>query len=182
MAVLSTGQLPTNLLPSAHGQDRLRRLATEIDLRACVPHRDQVTISASTFKGDLQAGCGVTRSVYVPEVYGTIRMWIKEDFCEPHASLWIEFDLPLRLRCRVQVQVRCAFHPVRMLTGVMPVSSRWFISSGKLVAGKGAVLTATLTSALGELEASSISVHNEMNNITNIVAPVAVAVAATAAA
>ena len=81
----------------------LFQLATEIDVRSdCVPHRDQVTINvkypllpsvkAGTFKSDLRSG--ITMSIGVPEIYGSIRIWIEFDFYGSWtSSLWVEFDL-----------------------------------------------------------------------------------------
>ena len=70
-----------------------------------VPYRDQVTINvkypllpsvkAGTFKGDLRSG--ITMSIGVPEIYGTIRIWIDITIFRlwKHwkAFLWVEFDL-----------------------------------------------------------------------------------------
>ena len=81
------------------------QLATDIDVRTgFVSYRDQVTVNvkypllpsvkAGTFKGDLRSG--ITMSIGVPEIYGSIRVWIEFDFFEPwnlKAHLWVEFDL-----------------------------------------------------------------------------------------
>ena len=29
----------------------------------------------------------------IPEIYGTLRLWVQgREACQPHASLWVEFD------------------------------------------------------------------------------------------
>ena len=52
------------------------------------------SVKAGTFKGDLRSPSGITMSIGVPEIYGTIRIWIDVDFYRSWtASLWVEFDL-----------------------------------------------------------------------------------------
>ena len=51
------------------------------------------SVKAGTYVGDLRVFPGIHMAVGVPEVYGTINMFIQEDFCSKTASLWVEFDL-----------------------------------------------------------------------------------------
>ena len=83
------------------------QFAGQIDVRAEYATRlDQITVNvkypllasvkAGTFKGDLHHGHGVHMAIGVPEVYGTIRLWVHGGDCDgyhPHAWLWVEFHL-----------------------------------------------------------------------------------------
>ena len=54
------------------------------------------SVKAGTYKGDLHCGRGIDLAIGVPEIYGSIRVWIEFDFFEPwnlKAYLWVEFDL-----------------------------------------------------------------------------------------
>ena len=52
------------------------------------------SVKAGSFKGDLRSPSSITMSIGVPEIYGTIRIWIDVDFYRSWtASLWVEFDL-----------------------------------------------------------------------------------------
>ena len=95
-----------NMLSDCSPRLACSQLATQIDVRTgCViAYRDQVTLSvkypllpsvkAGTYKGDLHSPCGITMSVGVPEIYGTVHVWIQDDICEcgPQTWLWVEFD------------------------------------------------------------------------------------------
>ena len=52
------------------------------------------SVKAGTYKGDLHCGQGINMAIGVPEIYGTLRFWVQGgDACNPHAWLWVEFDL-----------------------------------------------------------------------------------------
>ncbi|PIL25353.1 hypothetical protein GSI_13242 [Ganoderma sinense ZZ0214-1] len=145
--------------------------AGQIDIRECGPRFDQVTVNvkypllasvkAGTYKGDLHCGCGINMAIGVPEIYGTLRLWVQGgDAFHPHAWLWVEFDLHV-----FDVEYKGKF-------AVLPIP-RWltFPSPDKLIE------PASNPKAIAPIASPSISVHNETNNITNLVAPT-VAVAA----
>ncbi|KAM5544284.1 hypothetical protein V8D89_001944 [Ganoderma adspersum] len=146
--------------------------ASQIDVRECATRISQLTVNvkypllasvkAGTYKGDLHCGRGIDLAIGVPEIYGTLRFWVQGgDHCNPTAWLWIEFDLHV-----FDVEYKGKF-------AVIPIP-RWFPSPDKLIEGVPAPSAVAIASP-------SISVHNETNNITNIVAPT-VAVAAVAEA
>ncbi|KAM5544299.1 hypothetical protein V8D89_001967, partial [Ganoderma adspersum] len=145
--------------------------AGQIDIRECATRISQLTVNvkypllasvkAGTYKGDLHCGRGIDLAIGVPEIYGTLRFWVQGgDHCNPTAWLWIEFDLHV-----FDVEYKGKF-------AVIPIP-RWFPSPDKLIE------PASNPKAIAAIAAPSISVHNETNNITNIVAPT-VAVAAVA--
>ncbi|KAM5544297.1 hypothetical protein V8D89_001957 [Ganoderma adspersum] len=144
-------------------------VATEIDVRTgcTVMHRDQVTLSvkypllpsvkAGTYKGDLHSRCGITMSVGVPEIYGTIHVWIQDDCgCELQAWLWVEFDF-----CVFDVNYKGKF-------AVLPIP-RWFISSNKL--SNYAVQTTSLMAISGELEVPSDGTNETIDSVVSDTTP-----------
>ncbi|KAI1788153.1 hypothetical protein LXA43DRAFT_895157 [Ganoderma leucocontextum] len=145
--------------------------AGKIDVRDCGSHVDHVTVNikypllasvkGGSYKGDLHCGRGIDMSVGVPEIYGSVRLWVqKDDACHPHAWLWVEFDLHV-----FGVEYKGKF-------AVLPVP-RWFASSDKLIGGAAAVAHPVLA----VLPSPAVNVHNETNNVTNIVSPAVVAAA-----
>ncbi|EJF59366.1 hypothetical protein DICSQDRAFT_128371 [Dichomitus squalens LYAD-421 SS1] len=131
--------------------------ATTLDIRqGCSSHLDKVTanikypllasVKGGAFKGNLHNSCGITMSIGVPEIYGSVRLWIDCD------SLWIDFDLTV------------FGVPYKGKFAVLPIP-RWFIA----VANSDKLLDAP-TGKISPLPSpGAINVNNETNNITNIV-------------
>ena len=82
----------------------LLQFAGQIDIRECATRLSQITINvkypllpsvkAGTYKGDLHCGDGINMAIGVPEIYGTVRLWVQGgDHCNPTAWLWVQFDL-----------------------------------------------------------------------------------------
>ena len=83
------------------------QFAGQIDIRECATRLSQITVNvkypllasvkAGTYKGDLHCGDGINMAIGVPEIYGTIRIWIDITIFRlwKHwkAFLWVEFDL-----------------------------------------------------------------------------------------
>ncbi len=52
------------------------------------------SVKAGTYKGNLHGNDGINVAIGVPEIYGTLRLWVQGgDHYHPHANLWVEFDL-----------------------------------------------------------------------------------------
>ncbi|TBU30444.1 hypothetical protein BD311DRAFT_754324 [Dichomitus squalens] len=142
--------------------------STKLDIRQnCTTHLDLVTanikypllasVKGGAFKGDLHCDCGIDMSIGVPEIYGSVRLWIDSgEHCRTNASLWIDFDLTV-----FDVAYKGKF-------AVLPIP-RWFIS----VANSNKLLEAP-AEKISPPPSPSISVNNKTNNVTNIVTPPAV--------
>ena len=82
-------------------------MAGQIGIGKSGPHLSQVTVNvkypllasvkAGTYKGNCNCDDGIKMAIGVPEICGTLRLWVQSDgdsdWSHPFAQLWVEFDL-----------------------------------------------------------------------------------------